>query len=832
MMSVNKVVPSSARSSSSSASPLPEHLQPLLSGTVEEAIAGLTKVMPPSSKRNPLEEAMWEDDHEGQNAHGKPVSPSGDGGFGRELMLQSFEKMRIFRPRYLIHGRPGMGQTYVGAALLQHLEGYHVQVLDISSVMGDSSVTPEASIVQKFNEARRHKPSVLFIPDLISWSNSVSESVRMTTKSLLDSMSPSDPILLLAVAESPIAGLPRDVKPWFGYVRTNKVEVTTPLLHERQAYLSNVLSNVSKPPNEFPDAMPRRKRILEELPRAPPPAPRQPTAAELQQQASDDARLLEHLKFRLGPVLADLRKRFPRFKKDVWDEYNLHELTQQFEWRREKNKIIVTLLYEPDSQLIQRRRRSSADPERLGAHRLPIDALLAESSRDASRGGSADVSTLQIPNHHHHSSDQPTPSQESLIATGSDLPFITPLAGSGANGHASLGHQMNGTASGSPLTGLAAAMAGGFSSANPPPVNPTVEGQTNGMRKNEFGFYVRDLHIWTMTLEKMQKRLYYNGYLTCKDFMDDLSKIVSNAEEASEVDEERLTRAQQLRNVANILIDQYVDVAFRVECERMSERMLKREEESKLAEERARAEASAAASAAAAAAATTAAAPSEPSSAVVNLNVAGESHADKKRSATSGNEAGSSLEEEEARKRARISEREENDLSMDLGDEQAALLAQGIGPSPELTRGAQMQAQTQPINSSHGFPQYSSALHHEDKTAIAQQPYLNGIASPIVHAPDTPPLARPKAAPLPPFKVDRQKLDELFGYMLNRTSSFNIEQLEQLRASCFDIIWKRRAEWDRCGLVKELKKLTDEIVEAVEEEEKDRMALLEEEQYT
>ncbi|MCO5602809.1 hypothetical protein L7F22_056948 [Adiantum nelumboides] len=749
MMSVNKVVPSSARSSTSSASPLPEHLRPLLSATVEEAIAALGKVMPPSSKRNPLEEAMWEDDDQGPSA-------SSDGGFGREMMLQSFEKMRVFRPRFLIHGRPGMGQTYVGAALLQHLEGYHVQVLDVGSIMGDSSVTPEACVVQKFNEARRHKPSILFIPDLVSWSNSVSESVRTTTKSLLDGVSPSDPILLLAIAEEPISALPRDVRPWFGYMRTNKVEVTSPSLPERQAYLSNVLGN----------------------------------------QANDDARLLEHLKFRLGPVLADLRKRFPRFKKDVWDEYNLHELTQQFDWRRETNKVIVTLLYEPDSQLIQRRRRSSADPERLGAHRIATNALAAEDSREVSRGGSADV-TLQVPN---LSSDQPTASQESLMAAGNGIPLM-PSAGTGANGYNS-GQHLNGSAGGS-LTGLAAAMAGGFSSANPPPANPTTDGQTNGMRKNEFGFYVRDLHIWTMTLEKMQKRLYYNGYLTCKDFMDDLGKIVSNAEEASEVDEERLTRAQQLRNVANILIDQYVDTAFRVECERMSERMLKREEEAKAAEEKAKADAGAAA--AGEATATT------------------ESNSDKKRSAMSSDEAETGVDDE-VRKRARL-QGEETDLSMDLGHEQATLLGQGIGSST-VSSGPQMQAQAQLDPSlyppPHGFPAYPSSLA-QDKLKRAQ-PYLNGISSPIVHALGTPP---PQAAPLPPFKVDRQQLDQLFAYMLGKTSMFNIEQLEQLRAAAFDVIWKRRSEWDRSELIKELRVLTEEIVEAVEEEERDRNAILE-----
>ena len=57
-------------------------------------------------------------------------------------------------------------------------------------------------------------------------------------------------------------------------------------------------------------------------------------------------RVLEHLKFRLGPVLAELRKKFKKFTRDVWEEYNLRDLMEQFDWRREKGKVIITLRYD------------------------------------------------------------------------------------------------------------------------------------------------------------------------------------------------------------------------------------------------------------------------------------------------------------------------------------------------------------------------------------------------------------------------------------------------------------------------------------------------------
>ena len=45
----------------------------------------------------------------------------------------------MYRPRVVIHGPIAMGQGYVGAAVLHHLEGYHVQSLELGTLMGDST---------------------------------------------------------------------------------------------------------------------------------------------------------------------------------------------------------------------------------------------------------------------------------------------------------------------------------------------------------------------------------------------------------------------------------------------------------------------------------------------------------------------------------------------------------------------------------------------------------------------------------------------------------------------------------------------------------------------
>lgn len=50
-----------------------------------------------------------------------------------------FERSRIFRPRLLIRGSPGMGQQYLAAALLNHLDGLHVQSFDLPSLLSDAT---------------------------------------------------------------------------------------------------------------------------------------------------------------------------------------------------------------------------------------------------------------------------------------------------------------------------------------------------------------------------------------------------------------------------------------------------------------------------------------------------------------------------------------------------------------------------------------------------------------------------------------------------------------------------------------------------------------------
>ena len=86
-------------------------------------------VVPISKWRTSLEEAGYEDDG-GENELEREFVPQGKspGRYRCPILTvrAAMENLRVYRPRVVLHGPLGMGQGYVAAAALHHLEGYHV----------------------------------------------------------------------------------------------------------------------------------------------------------------------------------------------------------------------------------------------------------------------------------------------------------------------------------------------------------------------------------------------------------------------------------------------------------------------------------------------------------------------------------------------------------------------------------------------------------------------------------------------------------------------------------------------------------------------------------
>ncbi|KAK5953147.1 TAT-binding protein-like protein 7, AAA ATPase [Knufia fluminis] len=320
MISIKKMTPSSERSASSGASPLPPSIAPLLNRPFKEIQDRVAEMLPQKKKTTALEEAMYEDAADGM-------------GFGRERMQQAFESSRVFRPRLLIHGKIGMGQQYVAAALLNHFQGIHVQSLDLSTLLSDTTSTPEATIIRLFAEVKMHKPSVIYIPNVQEWYSTLSSQVLTTFLGLLRSIKPTDPILVLGFAEADAdqedVGMKREL---FGYSQRNQYLLDSPQKHERSEFFQPLKEYIKTKPSDFPDPTKRKKRQMEILPPAPPERPKTPpppSKEELKAQKKKDRQTLNLLKIRLQPIMDQIRMRHKKFRNGVIEESAIRYLYEE-----------------------------------------------------------------------------------------------------------------------------------------------------------------------------------------------------------------------------------------------------------------------------------------------------------------------------------------------------------------------------------------------------------------------------------------------------------------------------------------------------------------------
>jgi SpoVK/Ycf46/Vps4 family AAA+-type ATPase len=318
MISVKKMVPSSERSASSGASSLPPTIEPLLRAPLAAIKNLVADILPQKKRLTALEEAQYQDSID-------------EHGFAREKMQQTFETSRVFRPRLLIQGKPGLGQGYLAAALLSHFEGLHVQSLDLATLLGDSASSPEATIIRLFAEVKMHKPSVIYIPNIQLWYRTVPGPVVSTFKGLLRSLKPSDPILLLGILEKDDDGDdPQDIiRDLFGYSKKNQFELGLPDNLARREFFTPVVDYVKTSPAEFPDPANRVKRPLEVLSVAPPEPEKTPAPLgkeELKAQKKRDRQTLNLLKIKLQPIMDQIRLKHKKFRNPVIDDSQIRYL--------------------------------------------------------------------------------------------------------------------------------------------------------------------------------------------------------------------------------------------------------------------------------------------------------------------------------------------------------------------------------------------------------------------------------------------------------------------------------------------------------------------------
>uniref|UniRef100_A0A8C9RA43 ATPase family AAA domain-containing protein 2 n=1 Tax=Scleropages formosus TaxID=113540 RepID=A0A8C9RA43_SCLFO len=328
---MRKVVPASQRAVSSPAKALIPIVQPLLADTLDHTLKTLKRIFPHAEmtiKRKQdsditihvLEDDLLYSEDEGPSlcAEGAIQKQLNKAESFLNFNRSALHQPTSYRPRLLLVGRPGSGQnSHLAPAVLHALEKFTVYTLDMAVLFGVSSTSPEEACAQIFCEAKRTSPSVLYIPYIHQWWETVSSAVKATFLSLLQDIPSFAPILLLATCSVPYDCLFQEVQDLFRAEYGEVFHISRPTQKERNKFFEDlILTQAAKAPVSKKKAV---LQALEVLPLAPPPAPRQLTEEEQQRLEEQEEDTLRELRLFLRDVTNRLAldKRFKAFTKPV-----------------------------------------------------------------------------------------------------------------------------------------------------------------------------------------------------------------------------------------------------------------------------------------------------------------------------------------------------------------------------------------------------------------------------------------------------------------------------------------------------------------------------------
>lgn len=328
-------------------------------------------------------------------------------------------------------------------------------------------------------------------------------------------------------------------------------------------------------------------------------------------------------------------------------------------------------------------------------------------------------------------------------------------------------------------------------------------------------------------LDKIHSRLYYDKYHTPEMLLADVQRIVENS--YYDGDPELFTKADAMLNQAKVMVDQACDAQFRLECQRMAAREKERVKQAKGKEKERR------------------------------LNEANEKEQPSATTTADKPDAANPLKrtregedaDSDASKRVRFGDGMSLDGSpiankdgisrvvpgMESGPSSASLVMQApsgsgfrVSYSAPTGAGDMMQvvnsnatvgSQSLASSSSSSFPAHAPLASTSSSVteALALPSNSTSTLSSILSAPPRPSSPAPPAPsePLPDFILPETLLAELSVIFRSSTEKLTIDELEQLRAACYDAIWRARKEWNKENLVREMMELSEEFVQEVEE---------------
>ncbi|XP_044026382.1 ATPase family AAA domain-containing protein 2B isoform X2 [Siniperca chuatsi] len=332
------IVPASQRALAPPGRALSPTLRPLLASSFYLVLKALLRVFPHAQctdrdnthggDNQQLEEDLYSDDDNEEGSASiyevqpaaSPKSQLSSSAMHRPFLhfsSSALQQPTAYRPRLLLAGAPGSGQSsHLAPALLHHLDKLPVHRLDLPTLYSVSAKTPEESCAQVFREARRSVPSVVYMPHISEWWETVSDTVKSTFLTLLQDVPSFSPVLILATAETHYSQLSDEVRSMFQRSYGEVVTLCPPGEEDRRSFFSDLLLVLAA---RAPPRLRNTERCEEVLSVAEAPAPRVLSAEEQRRLAEQEENTLRELRLFLRDVTKRLAtdKRFNIFSKPV-----------------------------------------------------------------------------------------------------------------------------------------------------------------------------------------------------------------------------------------------------------------------------------------------------------------------------------------------------------------------------------------------------------------------------------------------------------------------------------------------------------------------------------
>uniref|UniRef100_A0A8C5SZ42 Bromo domain-containing protein n=1 Tax=Malurus cyaneus samueli TaxID=2593467 RepID=A0A8C5SZ42_9PASS len=326
-MAMQKTVPASQRAAPSPGRALSAISKPLLENSLERILQTLQRVFPHAEKVNKL---LFSSNTISGNyvvyicffIHHSVLNL-----FSSYCCRNPRDQPTSYRPRFILIEEPGSGQASdLAAAVIHSLEKFPIYTLDTPTLF--ASISPDETCVQLMREAQRTAPSIIYVPQIPSWWDTVGPTVRSVFTTLLQNIPRFTPVLLLATSNAQLRDLPEEIKALFNNEYEEVFRIPRPTCAERRQFFEDlVMKQAAQPPAVKNNTT---CRPLEVLPVAPPPKPRKLTEEEIKQVEEQEEDTLRELRIYLRDVTQRLviDKRFRAFTKPV-DPEEVSDIVKQ-----------------------------------------------------------------------------------------------------------------------------------------------------------------------------------------------------------------------------------------------------------------------------------------------------------------------------------------------------------------------------------------------------------------------------------------------------------------------------------------------------------------------